>query len=195
MKKIVLGMMMAVMFLAGCGVTADGADGNLQTVSADMTSGSEESNATQEVETQPETEGPVRVEFSHDKIYMSLELPVGWEYEIKEYNAEKEGETCGIIFGPEEHEDLRYELFYHSFYGICGTGVTIEQLQLKNGMDIHKYSEKINDTLWCDIVFAYEKEAAEKGDYVLGYYAKKELAEEFDEELGEILETIVVGKK
>ena len=192
MKRTLLGAVTAVMILAGCGTSGNEPGNNLQTTSDNMTVQQEETTA--ETQTQPETKGEVKAEFSHDNIYMSVELPEGWEYEITEYDETKEGENCGIIFGPAGQKDLRYKLYYWPFYGICGTGVTIEELQLKNGTNIWRYSEKINDTLWRDIVFEYEKDEDDRGTYVLGCSADEKLLMEYEEELEEILETIVVSR-
>lgn len=194
MRTIFLGLMMAVVVLTGCGINAKGRDDALQTKADDVTARQEETSMETETSTEAETKGNVQVEFSYDNIYMAVELPAGWEYEIKELDEKQEGETCGIIFGPTEQKELRYELFYHSFYGICATGVTIEELQLENGTDIWRYSEVIENTLWRNIVFEYEKPEDEKGSYVLQYYADEKLAEKYEEELRGILETIVVGR-
>lgn len=188
MRTIFWGIMAAVLVLAGCGMNAKGEDNVLQTQTDNVTVRQEETS------TESETKGNIHAEFSHDKIYMSVELPAEWEYEIKELDEKQEGDTCGIIFGPSEQKEMRYKLLYHSFYGICATGVTIEELQLKNGTDIWRYSEVIENTLWRDIVFEYEKPEDEKGTYVLQYYADEKLAEKYEEELREILETIVVSR-
>lgn len=189
MKRTLLGAVTAVMILAGCGTSGNEPENNLQTTSENMTVQQEETTA--EAQTQPETRGGVKAEFSHDNIYMSVELPEGWEYVITEYDIT---EDCGIIFGPAGQEDLRYKLCYWPFYGICGTGVTIEELQLKNGTNIWRYSEKIDNTLWRDIVFEYEKDEDDRGTYVLGCSADEKLVMEYEEELEEILETIVVSR-
>ena len=188
MRTIFWGIMAAVLVLAGCGMNAKGEDNVLQTQTDNVTVRQEETS------TESETKGNIHAEFSHDKIYMSVELPAGWEYEIKELDEKQEGDTCGIIFGPSEQKEMRYKLLYHSFYGICATGVTIEELQLKNGTDIWRYSEVIENTLWRDIVFEYEKPEDEKGTYVLQYYADEKVAEKYEEELRGILETIVVSR-
>ena len=193
MRTIWLSLLMAAVVLAGCGTGAKGADNGLQT-QADMTVRQEETSMEVETSTEPETEGTIRAEFSHDKIYMSVELPAGWGYEIKELDEKQEGDTCGIIFGPSEQKEMRYNLLYHSFYGICATGVTIEELQLKNGTDIRRYSEVIDSTLWRDIVFEYDKPEDERGTYVLQYYADEKLTEKYEKELQGILETIVVSR-
>lgn len=194
MRIIFAGLMMAVVVLAGCGVNAKGEDNTLQTQADHVTARQEETSMEAETSAEPETEVGIQAEFSHDKIYMSVELPAGWEYETKELDEKQEGDTCGIIFGPAEQKELRYELFYHSSYGICATGVTIEELQLENGTDIWRYSEVIDNTLWRNIVFEYEKPEDENGTYVLAYYADEKLAEKYEEELQGILETIVVSR-
>lgn len=195
MKKILIGTVMTVMILAGCRADGGDMDNNSGTIPEYQGTQIVETTAdAQPLEsTEQETQGNVKAEFSHDTIYISLELPADWDYEIVEYDETQE--TCGIVFGPAEREDLRYELFYHSMYGICGTGVTIEELQLENGTNIWRYSETIQGMLWRNIVFEYEKDADERGSYVLSYSADEKLVMEYEEKLQEIMETVVVGSR
>lgn len=193
MKKTIWGALLAAVLLAGCGAGNDmgnEADNVLQTMPENVSIMQNETIP----ETQPQTQGVVKAEFSHDNIYISLELPAGWEYEITEYDETKEEQSCGIIFRPTGSKDIEYELYYHTFFGLCGTGVTIEELHLENGMKIWKYSETIDKVLWRNIVFEYEKDENERGSYVLCYFGDEEEVLEYEEELGKIMETIVVSR-
>lgn len=201
MKKILFGMIMAAMVLAGCRKDDGNLGYNSETTPEEQSSQTVETATDTQTEVsdalEPATQSGIKAEFSHDEIYIALELPSGWKYEIVEYDETQEQQECGIIFWTEEHEDLRYELFYHSFYGICGTGVTIEELQLENGTDIWRYSENIQGTLWCNIKFEYdsdENDENDRGSYVLDYSGDEKLVMEYEDELQEILETVIVGR-
>ncbi len=191
MKRILPGIVMAAVVLAGC------REGDVIWDIPQTVYNSQEENqieTTSDTQSESETQGNIKAEFSHDSVYISMELPPDWEYEVKDFDETQEEKEGGIIFGPNECEDLRYELYYHSFYGICGTGVTIEELQLQNGTNIWRYSETIQGTLWRNIVFEFEKDAEERGSYVLDYYGDEKLLMEYEEELQEIIETVTVGK-
>lgn len=195
MKKILIGTAMMVMILSGCRQDGGDIDSNSGTISElPDTQVIETTSDTQLSETM-EQDAPdnVKAEFSHDTIYISVKLPADWEYEIAEYD--KEQETGGIVFGPSECEDLRYKLFYHSMFGLCATGVTIENLELENGTNITRFSETIQGVLWRSIIFEYQNDGEERGSYVLMYGADEELAMEYEEKLQEIMETIVVGSR
>jgi len=187
MKKILLGIVMAAVVLTGC------REGD----SSQTVYNSQEKNpieTTADTQPESETQGNVMAEFSHDSVYISLELPPDWEYEVKDIDETQEYKEGGIIFGPKECENLRYELYYHSFYGICGTGVTIEELQLENGANICRCSETIEGMLWRNIIFEFEKDAEDMGSYVLDYYGDEKLLMGYEEELQQIMETVIVGK-
>lgn len=187
MKRILSGIVLAAVVLAGC------REGNGSQTSFN----SREENpmeTTSDSRTESETQDNIKAEFSHDSVYISLELPPDWEYEVKEIDETQEYKEGGIRFGPRECKDLRYELYYHSFYGICATGVTIEELQLQNGTNLWRYSETIEGNLWRNIVFEVENDAEERGRYVLDYYGDEELLMEYEEKLQEIMETVTVGK-
>lgn len=184
MKRFFLTSVVIAVILTGC-QTGKQDDGNILRLSSEETQ--------TETQSETETESIVRAEFSRENIFISLELPSEWEYKIVDSNGDNT-EQCGIIFGPAENEDLRYELYYHSFYGICGTGVTIEELQLENGKKIHRYSETIENELWRNIVFEYDRGEDERGSYVLAYFGDVELIEQYEEKLDAILETVVVGR-
>lgn len=186
MKKVLLGVMMAAAVLSGCREGRMDADSGFET----QTEETMESVTQTEETTEPETQGSVRAEFSRDSVFIALELPDDWDYEIVEKD---ETESCGIVFGPKEHEELRYRLYYHTMYGICATGVTIEELQLENGTNISRFSEIIEGMLWRDIVFECDNVPDKMGTYVLNYSGDEKLVMEYEDILQDILETVVVG--
>lgn len=61
------------------------------------------------------------VHYSKDGAGISLEIPAGWEYEIKD----EEGTTdfC-IAFWPAGQKEGKIEVWYNTAFGVCGTGLT-----------------------------------------------------------------------
>lgn len=96
--------------------------------------------------------GSLKAEYRYEDLYLSLDIPDGWDYEIKTVeDREKEDglAVCSILFWPEQYPDAVFELSYLStFLGMCATGVTIEHFTLPNGITGTSYMETIQDTLW-----------------------------------------------
>lgn len=67
------------------------------------------------------------VSYEYSFANMSLELPAGWTYEIREYS---EGEmSFGIDFWPENESEGKLRLdYYPELFGVCGTGLKEEQI-------------------------------------------------------------------
>lgn len=77
------------------------------------------------------------VSFENKNASMSLILPEGWDFETVEKQTQ-----YGLAFFPEANPDVRLQLLYHEeMVGICGTGVTIEDITLANGIDAKIYTE------------------------------------------------------
>lgn len=73
------------------------------------------------------------VSYEYSFANMSMELPAGWAYEIREYD--EESYTFGIDFWPEGVSDGKLRLEYHTnTFGVCGTGLKEEQIRLGNGL-------------------------------------------------------------
>lgn len=68
-----------------------------------------------------------RVSYEYSFANMSLELPAGWTYEIREYS---EGDmSFGIDFWPENVSEGKLRLdYYPERFGVCGTGLKEEQI-------------------------------------------------------------------
>lgn len=88
---------------------------------------------------------------------LSLVIPEGWEYEVqtKEMKAREDGLVlCGIDFWPSEHPEMRLEFGYRpDRIGMCGTGVTIEQVDFGSGLSAWRYTETIDGTLWLTLIY------------------------------------------
>lgn len=93
-------------------------------------------------------------EFTHGYVDMALELPEGWSWEqVSDTGSDK---TEGVKFYKTDDPTVSYTLLcWTGGYGICGTGVTSEELTLSNGMKVWQYTEEDaqKGTIWADIVF------------------------------------------
>lgn len=181
-------------------VAQDGqADAAAENASAD--SSIEEQLPAEPAENAEPIETTEKVEYSHEDIYLSLDIPDGWAYEIKtaEEMEKYDGmSVCAIEFWKEDYPETVFTLSYESFFGICGTGVTIDDFTLENGINGCCYTEEIEDTLWLNMVFRNPANYAEEGIYKGGTYcimASPKLSEwdVIEPEFEEIVESIWVG--
>ena len=90
---------------------------------------------------------------------MALTIPEGWQWEA----VQRQGTTTeGIRFWKTDNRALNFELLcWRNGYGICGTGVTSEELTLSGGQMVWQHTEENNGNLWLNLSF--EKTP---GDYV-----------------------------
>ena len=80
-------------------------------------------------------------EFTHGYVDMALQLPEGWSWETVSDNGS--GKTEGIRFYKTADTAVSYTLLcWTGGYGICGTGVTSEELTLANGMKVWQHTEE-----------------------------------------------------
>ena len=80
-------------------------------------------------------------EFTHGYVDMKLELPEGWSWEqVSDNGTDK---TEGIRFYKTADTAVSYTLLcWTGGYGICGTGVTSEEITLANGMKVWQHTEE-----------------------------------------------------
>ena len=80
-------------------------------------------------------------EFTHGYVDMALDLPEGWSWEqVSDNGTDK---TEGIRFYKTDDPTVSYTLLcWTGGYGICGTGVTSEELTLANGMKVWQHTEE-----------------------------------------------------
>lgn len=138
------------------------------------------------------------VEYSYEELYLSVEIPDGWEYEIKtaEEMAMMDGlVTCAIEFWPVEFPDTVFELGYHTNYGLCLTGVTVEDFVLSNGLSGYRYTELMDDIFWMNITIHNPANNLSSGSYVISATPELTVWESQKEEFKQILDTVWVGPR
>lgn len=80
-------------------------------------------------------------EFTHGYVDMALQLPEGWSWETVSDNGSDK--TEGIRFYKTADTAVSYTMLcWTGGYGICGTGVTSEELTLANGMKVWQHTEE-----------------------------------------------------
>lgn len=142
--------------------------------------------------------GGETVEYSHDEQYMSVTLPDGWDYQIKtaeEMEKEDGLSLCAIVFWQEDYPETRFTLSYETFFGICGTGVTIEEFAWENGLSGYRYTEEIEDTLWLTITLHNKQEDTDSGTYCIIAGPALSVWDEIETEFEEILASVWVGAR
>lgn len=111
------------------------------------------------------------ISYEYETIYLSVSLPDTWDYRIRpaeELEKEDGLAICAIDFWPAAYPQAVFELAYYEQFGICGTGVTVEEIALPGGLRGHRYTEEMDDTLWLTIVFNQEDaNPADNGRYVI----------------------------
>ena len=83
----------------------------------------------------------ITAEFTHGYVDMALDLPEGWSWEqVSDNGTDK---TEGIRFYKTDDPTVSYTLLcWTGGYGICGTGVTSEEITLANGMKVWQHTEE-----------------------------------------------------
>ena len=138
---------------------------------------------------QEEQESDIKtVENSRQYASIKLQLPSDWDYEMIPAEHEKPNQTdtvsnFGICFFPAQETEMRLELVYWADnFGICGTGVTEEEVDFENGMKARQYTETIEGNLWITLVYQDLP-----GTYVLSGGIPEELWEKYQPAVMEIL--------
>ena len=91
-------------------------------------------------------------EFTHGYVDMALQLPEGWSWETVSDNGSDK--TEGIRFYKTADTAVSYTLLcWTGGYGICGTGVTSEELTLSGGQKVWQHTEENDGSLWLNLFF------------------------------------------
>lgn len=90
-------------------------------------------------------------EYTSGYVDISMTLPEGWRWEA----VQTRDRTEGLRFWKEGDKALDFELFcWTEGYGICGTGVTSEEITLPSGQKLWQHTEEMESGLWLNIVFS-----------------------------------------
>ena len=133
----------AVTSLSGCAADAPANDptGNIDTP-----------------EPQPTVTGETAV-YTSGYVDIALTIPEGWQWESVQ---DKSMGTEGIRFRKTDDKAVSFELLcWRNGYGICGTGVTSEELTLSGGQKLWQHTEENDGSLWLNLYFEHTP-----GDYV-----------------------------
>lgn len=133
-------------------------------------------------------------EYSYEDVYMSLTLPEGWEYEIIPAALDSDPASYGIIYGINfwrtDSPELSLTLEYHPRgIGICGTGVTFEDMVFESGLTATKCTESLDgDIYWFFLIYDEPH-----NNYAVSCSADSALWNEHESEIMAILETVTLG--
>lgn len=130
--------------------------------------------------------------------YLEISLPDTWEYRIKtveDMEQEDDLMICAIDFWPEAYPEAVFKLGYCEMFGMCGTGVTTERMELSNGMTGYKYYERMEaeNTLWLTIIFDQPDDGQKNGLYAIMASPELSAWEQTEPEFEEILDSVRVG--
>lgn len=137
------------------------------------------------------------VEYSYQYANMKLELPVEWEYKIMTGEGDADNSTTneyannfGIRFWPKAQPSMTIDFRYHANgIGLCGTGVTFEDISFKNGLTATKCTEGTNNSYWFFLIYRDVP-----GDYAVECYTSKDLWSQYESTIMSILESVEIGK-
>lgn len=197
MKKKTALLLAAVMLLglAACGGEAPGSSGFGSLPQEDLPLDSE-AEPTPEAVTISQGE-PVKASYELGSANMSLELPADWEYAVvggydgEEAQTEPDG-TFGIEFWPSADPELKLSLLYYvNGLGMCGTGVTIEEVSYANGLSGWKHTEDYDteEKTMLTVVFT-----GLAGTYALNGFVPTALLEKYSGVIDTIIESAVLSK-
>lgn len=141
----------------------------------------------------PEAAGNV-VTYDVDGVYMQVTLPKEWSYEVltPEMILTDGMESCMIRFWLTDDPDISFELAYWPMFGICGTGVTIESMELDNGRSATWYTESLEGKIWFSICMKKPEDSSAKGSYVINGGLEEGLWNQYKDALTDIVKTIDV---
>ena len=94
-----------------------------------------------------------KVAYEYGYANMSLELPAGWTYQIREYD--EESDRFGIDFWPASESEGKIRLeYYINGFGVCGTGLEEEQIWIGQVYKAFKGTYD-NNAIWDYISIRY----------------------------------------
>lgn len=202
-RGIVLGIIVFLAIgVAGCGKKIESDDKKSVVTESGTTEPETEPEITEAVQ-QQETDAEKNTDIGQSVVYesenwhLSLQLPDNWDYQIQSEEAlEKEDGlyTCAIRFWPKDYPEEIFVLAYQTAFGMCGTGVTIEEISLDNGLSGYRYTEEIENTLWLTITLTPPDWNIQGGTFLVTGSPSVEDWKILQPEFEKILQTIWVGK-
>lgn len=175
-----------------------GTDGSQENGQVETEQGKTEGEQHNTDASRPATPEVETVEYSHDDLYLSVDIPDGWGYRVRsaeELEKEDGFILCAIDFWPQEYPAAVFSLEYMPCYGICGTGVTSTEFTLANGLGGWRHTEEIEDTLWLNIYFNNVENVESPEAYVIEATPDLKTWDAIQPEFEKILESVWVGTR
>lgn len=200
-------MMITALILTGCSLSKASAEESTSDVTEATTAQEEDAPSDEngkdnvstvegtDTEEHMEAEATGRVFTAHDGIELSLVLPSGWSYRICSYEecAELDGMMqFGISFWPDAEPEMELSYGYYAQYGLCGTGVTIEEIPLESGIKAWKYTEVYNNDnrMWMNIIPELPGWTFQDGSCVMECFIPLDLWSHYENAIMEIAKTL-----
>lgn len=199
MKRLLSATLSAIlltMLCSGCAEypAATGNNGNNQ--GNDRNSISETENGAIQISRPEQQKNTATVEYSHQYTNMKLELPADWEYDIMAAGDDDIGTVdepakyFGIQFWPKAQPSMTINFYYRvNGIGLCGTGVTFEDVAFANGLTATKCTEGLSDNFWFLLIYHDVP-----GTYTAECAISKDLWSEYENAVMSILESVEIGK-
>ena len=187
MRRIIP-VLLALLLLTACGKTPEPSPAPLPELFAD-----EETAAPTEETTasynEPETPAPVSagetVTLDGLVSYLRLTLPAGWTCAPDEDT----GSSKELLLFAPTNDGLQIKLSWWESFGMCGTGVTFEEIELPNGMTATLATEPSADgfVLWTLILPGSPEQ------YTLHIYAPQSAIDAHQAEIDAMLASLTIG--
>ena len=121
---------------------------------------------------------------------LALTLPESWEGETADTPEDGGTDACHIEFWPADAPELRLTLrAYPDGIGLCGTGVTFEEVTFASGQTATACAEQIDDVFWLCLIYHDTP-----GAYAVEFSGDRTLLEQYGQPLAAILDSAVLGE-
>lgn len=148
-----------------------------------------EENKEEIIQNQEEDKKSNIVLYQHKDIFMSIELPLEWDYKVhtvKEMEKQDGLKLCSIEFWLKEKPEVKLEFAYWPMIGLCGTGLTTEEVTFENGLSAEKNTEESEDSIWFMLIYQLDRE---EGYFAVDANLDKKLWKEYEEDIMKVLGT------
>lgn len=125
-----------------------------------------------------------------DALSLSVTLPEGWDWGLIADDTDGTAYVLPVAFWPETAPELEVTLaLYPGGIGMCGTGVTIEDVTLPGGLTATTYTEEIQGETWFTLIYADLDGLPEGAALVASCCADADLWAEWEEAVLSVLST------